>query len=84
MSDKPSPNGDARAEVTTASNIDEGVEVPAKLDGVTWGVFRKAVSDELIEHFESTSVQGLVELEAGQIAWNAFRRLRDGLKGQTP
>ncbi len=49
---------------------------------ITRDAFLKGVRDELIDHFEWTSVQGLVELEAGQIAWNAFQRLRGGLKGQ--
>lgn len=37
--------------------------------------FVRAVSDELIEHFAWTSVQGLVELEARSIAVSAYQRL---------
>ena len=41
--------------------------------------FIKAVRDELIDHFQGTSVQGLVELEAESIARYAHARLRDDL-----
>ena len=42
--------------------------------------FIKAVRDELIDHFRWTSVQGLVELEAENIARFAHARLRDDLE----
>ena len=37
--------------------------------------FVAAVEAELRDHFRWTSVEGLVELEARQVAWSAFRRL---------
>ena len=43
-------------------------------------VFIKAVRDELIDYFQGTSVQGLVELEADYIARFAHARLRDDLE----
>lgn len=45
---------------------------------VSQEAFLKAVSEELISHFRWTSVEGLVELEARQVAWNALKRVRDG------
>ncbi len=42
--------------------------------------FIKAVRDELIDQFQGTSVQGLVELEADCIARCAYARLRDDLE----
>ena len=40
-------------------------------------VFLKAIEDELIDHFRWSSVQGLVELEAGLIARSVLVRILD-------